>query len=45
MNKPEPTEGKLDHPLLAEHAAEIRRLAKRVIAALAETGIDKNLAV
>jgi len=38
MNKPEPTEGKLDHPLLAEHAAEIRRLGKRVIADVIEIG-------
>jgi hypothetical protein len=41
MNKPKSTkEGKLscDHPLLAEHAAEIRRLGKRVIADVIEIG-------
>ena len=41
MNKPKSTkDGKLpcDHPLLAEHAAEIRNLGKRVIADVIEIG-------
>ena len=41
MNKPKSTkEGKLscDHPLLAEHAAEIRHLGKRVITDVIEIG-------
>ena len=41
MNKPKSTkDGKLpcDHPLLAENAAEIRNLGKRVIADVIEIG-------